>query len=87
MITLVYSRQDRKKIVKLLSFESSTYDDIRVCYRPDQIHELLANSRKNISQLVIEKGMPETSVMKGECRENSPQIPLRTIHKGKLGPL
>jgi hypothetical protein len=54
--------------------------DVIYCYRPADVHEILARESRNIiERLMIKEGMRDTSAMIGDCTENSPRIPVDII--------
>jgi len=75
MILLVYGTREILPFEQLKRHVSDFVNIIR-CDFPSQIHEVLADSRENVSALLVQRGMPDSSVMIGECMETSPRIPV-----------
>ena len=62
-------------------------EDVWICQsnNPERIHhELAEHNRHFIEALIIQEGMPETSVMIGDCQENSPKIPVRITNGNNI---
>ena len=75
MILLVYGEREKLPLTEITKY-LDIFTEVIQSGSPERIHNELAEKRPFICALVIQEGMPETSLMIGDCLENQRKIPV-----------